>query len=101
MGRTGSLSIARDYALLGWNGESRGEAEERLERILDFGFLPFAQLYQGPAKNDWALQWKRFQRKPVVSPVEPWTVVCRDKLGKVKLRLLVGDVFSNIQHPTK
>ena len=53
----------RCYALLGWNGESREEAEERLERILGLGFLPFAQLYQGPAKTEWSLEWKRFQRK--------------------------------------
>jgi hypothetical protein len=53
----------RCYVLLGWNGESMEEAEKRLERILNLGFLPFAQLYQGPAKNEWPLEWKRFQRK--------------------------------------
>ena len=28
-------------------------------------------------------------------------VVPRDKLGKVKARLLLGKVFSNMQHPTQ
>jgi hypothetical protein len=53
----------RCYTLLGWNGEGMEEAEERLERILGLGFLPFAQLYQGAIKKDWSLDWKRFQRR--------------------------------------
>jgi hypothetical protein len=53
----------RCHVLIGWNGESMDDAEERLERILGIGFLPFAQLYQGPAENHWSLDWKRFQRR--------------------------------------
>ncbi|RPJ04650.1 MAG: hypothetical protein EHM36_09685 [Deltaproteobacteria bacterium] len=54
----------RCHVLIGWNGESMEQAEERLVKVFDAGFLPFAQLYQGIFGKDlWSLEWKRFQRK--------------------------------------
>ncbi|HEA68551.1 MAG TPA: hypothetical protein ENI07_17260 [Desulfobacterales bacterium] len=53
----------RCYVLIGFNDESQREAEERLNRIFEMGFLPFAQLYQNDIKTSWSKDWDRLQRK--------------------------------------
>lgn len=49
----------RAYILIGYNGESQYQAEKRLGKVYDAGFLPFAMLYD---KNRDA-SWKQLQRK--------------------------------------
>jgi len=56
-------SKKRCYVLIGFNGESRLEAEKRLETIYQLGFLPFAQLYRTDKQQYWSDPWKRLARK--------------------------------------
>lgn len=53
----------RCYVLIGYNGESRLDAEKRLEKIYQMGFLPFAQLYRAEVQEYWSMPWKRLARK--------------------------------------
>ena len=53
----------RCYVLIGFNGETILDAEKRLNRIYEMGFLPFAQLYQTEIKRPWTSEWDRLQRK--------------------------------------
>ena len=53
----------RCYVLIGFNGERISEAERRLNKIYEMGFLPFAQLYQNEIKRTWTPNWDRLQRK--------------------------------------
>ena len=53
----------RCYVLIGFNGETIPEAESRLNRVFELGFLPFAQLYQGNEKTKWTKEWDALQRK--------------------------------------
>ena len=53
----------RCYVLIGWNSETISQAEKRLEKVFEMGFLPFAQLYQGEHKRPWSKDWDKLQRK--------------------------------------
>jgi len=53
----------RCYVLIGFNGETISQAEQRLNRIYRAGFLPFAQLFQGDEKRHWTPEWDALQRK--------------------------------------
>lgn len=52
----------RVYVMIGYDGETIGEAIERLETVWDLGGLPFAQLYQPPNHIDYSTDWKRLAR---------------------------------------
>ena len=53
----------RCYVLIGFNGERRADAERRLLKIYNLGFLPFASLYQGPGgKRKWTAEWDKIQK---------------------------------------
>ena len=52
----------RCYVLIGFNGESIDEAQDRLKSVYDLGFLPFAQLYRGPSQRNYAPAWKALAR---------------------------------------
>jgi hypothetical protein len=56
----------RCYCLLGFEGESPEMAEERLERVYELGFLPFAQLYRpidSDKKQHHSRVWRDLARK--------------------------------------
>lgn len=53
----------RCYVLIGFNGESIIKAEERLERVFELGFDPFAMLYRDEQTKAWSKEWKDLQRK--------------------------------------
>lgn len=53
----------RCYVLLGLPWDSPLEAEKRLEKVFKFGFLPFAQLFQGSYKKEYPPSWTKLQRK--------------------------------------
>jgi len=57
----------RCYTMIGYDGETLAEAETRLERVLDLGFMPFCQLYQPPTamtpSKIYAPEWKAVARK--------------------------------------
>ncbi len=53
----------RCYALLGYNGESIAQAEERLREIWHAGCMPFAQLYQPSGEYiKYAPEWRALAR---------------------------------------
>lgn len=53
----------RCYTLLGFNGETIEQAEDRLEQVWEIGCMPFAQLYQPPDKYiDYPIEWRRLSR---------------------------------------
>lgn len=53
----------RAYVLMGFGEETLAEAERRVERVFELGFLPFAQLYRGPGERDYSPEWKALARK--------------------------------------
>lgn len=57
-----SQNKRRCYTLIGFNGEKLADAERRLERVYDLGFLPFAQLYQEEKKIEYSKEWRRLAR---------------------------------------
>lgn len=54
----------RCYVLLGYNGETLRQAEERLLDVWRAGALPFAQLYQSPITSfrKWPDEWRALAR---------------------------------------
>ncbi len=53
----------RSFVLIGFNGETPTEAEERLEAAWDIGVMPFAQLYQPPdGFIEYPREWKALAR---------------------------------------
>jgi hypothetical protein len=50
----------RCYVLVGFDGEQQADAQRRCERVLAKGFLPFAQLYRGPASSRSRGDWREF-----------------------------------------
>ncbi len=54
----------RCYVLFGFNGETPIEAEKRIEKVYELGFLPFAQLYRSmDNKEQYNYQWRSLARK--------------------------------------
>lgn len=53
----------RCYVLIGFNGESLTQAEQRLEKVYSLDFLPFAQLYQNQSKKKYPKDWRDLARK--------------------------------------
>ena len=53
----------RAYVLVGFRGETVEQAEVRLRRVWDAGFLPFAQFYRGEGEQPKTPEWQRLQRK--------------------------------------
>lgn len=55
----------RVYTLIGFHGESLGQAEKRLEAVWNLGFWPFAMLYRTPfalKRNEWSRDWLKLQK---------------------------------------
>jgi hypothetical protein len=57
----------RCYTMIGYGDETLAEAERRIERVFNLGFMPFSQLYQPPdAKQPtkiYGADWKAVNRK--------------------------------------
>lgn len=53
----------RCYVLMGYGNESIEQATNRVESVLEMGFLPFAQLYKGQSQRDYDKDWKALARK--------------------------------------
>jgi hypothetical protein len=53
----------RCYVLIGYKKETVLQAEKRLNRIYELGFLPFAMLHQEIQKRSWTKEWDALQRK--------------------------------------
>ena len=53
----------RCYVLLGFNGETISEAQERLASVWELGFMPFAQLFQPPEHYiQYSHEWRSLAR---------------------------------------
>jgi hypothetical protein len=53
----------RCYVMIGYNGESIRDAEDRLEKVYRLGFDPFCQLYQSEVKKEYGKEWRALARK--------------------------------------
>jgi len=53
----------RCFVLIGFDNESIDDAEYRLEKIHELGFLPFSQLYQPQIKKSYSMKWRSLARK--------------------------------------
>jgi hypothetical protein len=49
--------------MIGFGEESIAQAEARLERVFELGFLPFAQLFRGQQSLAYPPDWKAVTRK--------------------------------------
>lgn len=50
------------YCLCGYEGDSFDAAEQRMNQIMDVGFLPFAMLYRDESGKT-NQEWRKFQRE--------------------------------------
>jgi hypothetical protein len=57
------LRRRRCYTMIGFDGEMIGDAERRLERVFELGFMPFCQLYQSEQLRAYSHDWRQLQRK--------------------------------------
>ncbi len=57
------ISKKRCYVMIGFNHETLLEAENRLERVYQMGFLPFSQLYQPRERINYSKEWRNLNRK--------------------------------------
>ena len=53
----------RCYTMIGYDNETLLEAEQRCQRVLDLGFMPFCQLYQRETFFQYSAAWKAVHRK--------------------------------------
>lgn len=61
-----SIEKKRCYVLIGFNGETLKQAEKRLEKVYELGFLPMAMLYKSKEcfkKINYSKSWYKLQRK--------------------------------------
>jgi hypothetical protein len=57
------LRKRRCYTMIGYDQETLAEAETRIERVFELGFMPFCQLYQPPETRTYSEEWRRVRRK--------------------------------------
>lgn len=57
------LRKRRCYTMIGYNGEALLDAERRIERVFDLGFMPFCQLYQPDETKVYSEDWRKLRRK--------------------------------------
>lgn len=53
----------RCYTMIGYDGETLTDAERRLNRVFELGFLPFCQLYQPDERKVYPHEWRMLCRK--------------------------------------
>lgn len=53
----------RCYTMIGYDGENVVEAERRVERVFELGFMPFCQLFQPDETKVYPLEWRNVRRK--------------------------------------
>lgn len=61
------LKKMRCYTMIGYDDETLTEAEERIGKVLELGFMPFSQLYQPPTADQptkiYSSEWKQLNKK--------------------------------------
>jgi hypothetical protein len=58
-----SINKRRCYVMIGYGGEGVDEAERKLNKVYELGFLPFAQLYQNSRKIKYSPAWNTLARE--------------------------------------
>lgn len=53
----------RCYTMIGYDAETIDEAERRIERVFELGFMPFCQLYQPDETRVYCEEWRKLRRK--------------------------------------
>jgi hypothetical protein len=51
----------RCYTMIGYDGETLSDAEKRLRRVWELGFLPFTQLYQPDKPKVYDQAWRKLR----------------------------------------
>ena len=49
--------------MIGWNGETPPEAERRIERVFELGFVRFCQFHQPDETKVYSEEWRAVRRK--------------------------------------
>ena len=66
----------RCYTMIGYDEETLKEAEKRIERVFQMGFLPFSQLYQPPTADmptkSYGDDWKAVNKQWCRPAAMPW-----------------------------
>lgn len=58
------LRKRRCYTMIGYDGETLLEAERRIERVFELGFMPFTQLFQpNDAPKTYPIEWRQLRTK--------------------------------------
>jgi hypothetical protein len=58
------LRKRRCYTMIGYDEETPAQAEKRIERVFELGFMPFCQLYQpDEGLKVYPLEWRQVRRK--------------------------------------
>ncbi len=57
------LRKKRCYTMIGYDGGSPSEAERRIEKVFNLGFMPFCQLYQPDETKVYSEDWRKVRRK--------------------------------------
>jgi hypothetical protein len=80
------LRNRRCYTMIGYDGETLADAERRIEKVLELGFMPFAQLYQPPTAKTptkvYGADWKAVMKKWC----RPAAYMSADKNGQKRTR---------------
>lgn len=53
----------RCYTMIGYENESLADAERRIERVFELGFMPFTQLFQPDETKVYSEAWRKVSRK--------------------------------------
>ncbi len=57
------LRKRRCYTMIGYKDEGLADAERRIERVFELGFMPFCQLYQPDETKIYSDDWRALRRK--------------------------------------
>jgi hypothetical protein len=58
------LRKRRCYTMIGYDAESLADAERRIERVFELGFMPFCQLYRpDEGTKEYPEPWRALRRK--------------------------------------
>lgn len=57
------LRKRRCYTMIGYDHETPAQAEKRIERVFELGFMPFCQLYQPDETKTYSKEWRDIRRK--------------------------------------
>jgi hypothetical protein len=57
------LRKRRCYTMIGYDAETPVDAERRIERVFELGFMPFCQLYQPDETRVYSEEWRKIRYK--------------------------------------